>query len=38
MAGIIIITNSIPPNKKVEIEIENIIENKIESRQIKTIL
>ena len=38
IAGIIIITNSIPPNKKLEIENENKIETNIESRQTNTIL
>ena len=38
IAGIIIITNSIPPNKKLEIVNENIIEIKIEIRLIKTSL
>ena len=38
IAGIIIITNSISPNKRLEIVNENIIEIKIEIRLIKTSL
>ena len=38
IAGIIIITNSIPPNNKFEIVNENIIEMKIEIRLTKTSL
>tara|TARA_B100000427_G_C15148165_1_gene437515 strand:- start:144 stop:293 length:150 start_codon:yes stop_codon:yes gene_type:complete len=38
IAGIIIITNSIPPNRKFEIVNENIIEIKIEIRLTRTSL
>ena len=38
IAGIIIITNSIPPNKKLEIVKVNIIEMKIDNKLIKTSL